>query len=181
MIRFLSTAYTPSTMPLSTAWASASRRRSVVVRSMRLRRMVSMVRARAPTSAAPPGGIEAEKSPAPRRVAAAVSARTGPATSSPRIRPANTATTPRISAGSEEHTSELQSRSDLVCRLLLEKKKAHVELQSRSDLVCRLLLEKNKRPADTHTADCTSSVLHCELRQQEPDYGRDDLHLHLDE
>src|SRR2546428_5094148 len=27
---------------------------------------------------------------------------------------------------SEEHTSELQSRSDLVCRLLLEKKKKHV-------------------------------------------------------
>src|SRR2546428_7296451 len=26
---------------------------------------------------------------------------------------------------SEEHTSELQSRSDLVCRLLLEKKKTH--------------------------------------------------------
>src|SRR2546421_4558562 len=32
---------------------------------------------------------------------------------------------PRILSGirSEEHTSELQSRSDLVCRLLLEKKK----------------------------------------------------------
>src|SRR2546428_2444745 len=28
-----------------------------------------------------------------------------------------------IDARSEEHTSELQSRSDLVCRLLLEKKK----------------------------------------------------------
>src|SRR2546421_7293640 len=28
-------------------------------------------------------------------------------------------------ARSEEHTSELQSRSDLVCRLLLEKKKNH--------------------------------------------------------
>src|SRR2546428_11690973 len=28
---------------------------------------------------------------------------------------------------SEEHTSELQSRSDLVCRLLLEKKKKHSE------------------------------------------------------
>src|SRR3989440_1127026 len=28
-------------------------------------------------------------------------------------------------ARSEEHTSELQSRSDLVCRLLLEKKKTH--------------------------------------------------------
>src|SRR5699024_12204320 len=28
---------------------------------------------------------------------------------------------------SEEHTSELQSRFDLVCRLLLEKKKSHME------------------------------------------------------
>src|SRR2546421_1509452 len=31
--------------------------------------------------------------------------------------------TPRYESRSEEHTSELQSRSDLVCRLLLEKKK----------------------------------------------------------
>src|SRR2546421_8921741 len=47
---------------------------------------------------------------------------------------------------SEEHTSELQSRSDLVCRLLLEKKKNTSELQSRSELVSRLLLEtENKR------------------------------------
>src|SRR3989440_5659891 len=30
---------------------------------------------------------------------------------------------------SEEHTSELQSRSDLVCRLLLEKKKKNKEVQ----------------------------------------------------
>src|SRR5206468_5730223 len=30
-------------------------------------------------------------------------------------------------ARSEEHTSELQSRSDLVCRLLLEKKKTDVD------------------------------------------------------
>src|SRR6266536_1224971 len=30
---------------------------------------------------------------------------------------------PSLSARSEEHTSELQSRVDLVCRLLLEKKK----------------------------------------------------------
>src|SRR5260221_3524772 len=45
---------------------------------------------------------------------------------------------------SEEHTSELQSHSDLVCRLLLEKKKHTSELQSHSDLVCRLLLEKKK-------------------------------------
>src|SRR5260221_2137862 len=31
-----------------------------------------------------------------------------------------------ISARSEEHTSELQSHSDLVCRLLLEKKKINL-------------------------------------------------------
>src|SRR5260221_8682423 len=31
----------------------------------------------------------------------------------------------QISRRSEEHTSELQSHSDLVCRLLLEKKKIH--------------------------------------------------------
>src|SRR5438067_3407782 len=33
---------------------------------------------------------------------------------------------PRASRRSEEHTSELQSRFDLVCRLLLEKKKPHI-------------------------------------------------------
>src|SRR2546421_3282739 len=32
---------------------------------------------------------------------------------------------------SEEHTSELQSRSDLVCRLLLEKKKKQASLRGR--------------------------------------------------
>src|SRR2546428_3294201 len=38
---------------------------------------------------------------------------------------------PRVTFGSlrsEEHTSELQSRSDLVCRLLLEKKKQYDRL-----------------------------------------------------
>src|SRR2546430_16282699 len=33
-------------------------------------------------------------------------------------------------ARSEEHTSELQSQSNLVCRLLLEKKKKHKKLAS---------------------------------------------------
>ena len=33
---------------------------------------------------------------------------------------------------SEEHTSELQSQPDLVCRLLLEKKKTHVPSSSAS-------------------------------------------------
>src|SRR2546426_1647858 len=51
---------------------------------------------------------------------------------------------------SEEHTSELQSPCNLVCRLLLEKKKS--ELQSPCNLVCRLLLEKkNDRTAKRDT------------------------------
>src|SRR5690349_15854197 len=33
-----------------------------------------------------------------------------------------------VNTRSEEHTSELQSRRDLVCRLLLEKKKLHVRV-----------------------------------------------------
>src|SRR5690554_6099324 len=42
---------------------------------------------------------------------------------------------------SEEHTSELQSRPHLVCRLLLEKRRDHLELHSfptrrSSDLYC---------------------------------------------
>src|SRR5207249_8046273 len=37
---------------------------------------------------------------------------------------------PRSGSRSEEHTSELQSRFDLVCRLLLEKKKTPSQRQS---------------------------------------------------
>src|SRR3989475_6898868 len=48
------------------------------------------------------------------------------------------------STRSEEHTSELQSQSNLVCRLLLEKKDHTYELQSQSNIVCRLLLEKKE-------------------------------------
>src|SRR3989440_7194216 len=47
----------------------------------------------------------------------------------------------RFSRRSEEHTSELQSRSDLVCRLLLEKKK-----KKRLDAGCT---EKNSEPDAT--------------------------------
>src|SRR2546430_13515750 len=41
---------------------------------------------------------------------------------------------------SEEHTSELQSQSNLVCRLLLEKKKQKetVRYNSNADTICRL-------------------------------------------
>src|SRR3989440_3760299 len=51
---------------------------------------------------------------------------------------------------SEEHTSELQSRSDLVCRLLLGSEEHTSELQSRSDLVCRLLLDKKRHCVCVH-------------------------------
>src|SRR2546421_9066342 len=40
---------------------------------------------------------------------------------------------------SEEHTSELQSRSDLVCRLLLEKKKKNNDVSQRCVCVVRVL------------------------------------------
>src|SRR5206468_12398375 len=45
----------------------------------------------------------------------------GPA--SPAIKTTQEPASAVVGARSEEHTSELQSRSDLVCRLLLEKKK----------------------------------------------------------
>src|SRR5438034_2829483 len=41
-------------------------------------------------------------------------------------------TKPSLTARSEEHTSELQSHSDLVCRLLLEKKKKKRERTKRT-------------------------------------------------
>src|SRR5690349_22463490 len=42
---------------------------------------------------------------------------------------------PRCSSRSEEHTSELQSRRDLVCRLLLEKKKKTKKNINTSDYI----------------------------------------------
>src|SRR5688572_31562080 len=51
------------------------------------------------------------------------------------ILPFSTAIEPAETARSEEHTSELQSQSNLVCRLLLEKKKKqiirHINKQTR--------------------------------------------------
>src|SRR5260370_6099760 len=43
----------------------------------------------------------------------------------------------RVHRRSEEHTSELQSHLNLVCRLLLEKKKQTYELQENVKLVLR--------------------------------------------
>src|SRR6202022_5135241 len=48
----------------------------------------------------------------------------------PRKAPDTDAFKRRCSTRSEEHTSELQSHSDLVCRLLLEQKKVRKELET---------------------------------------------------
>src|SRR5260221_3400789 len=46
---------------------------------------------------------------------------------------------------SEEHTSELQSHSDLVCRLLLEKKKKNTQRSRHCKLVYRPSLERKHK------------------------------------
>src|SRR5476649_3099457 len=53
-----------------------------------------------------------------------------------------------LSPRSEEHTSELQSHSDLVCRLLLEKKKTKINLflyyiQKKKNKVLQIFTKKN--------------------------------------
>src|SRR5260221_8684775 len=60
------------------------------------------------------------------------------------MRTMSRAPTAPTNSRSEEHTSELQSHSDLVCRLLLEKKKNKTEDKPNRDIVCRILLEKKK-------------------------------------
>src|SRR2546421_1780619 len=60
--------------------------------------------------------------------------------------------TPREgSRRSEEHTSELQSRSDLVCRLLLEKKKTNIKATA----TLRTCPPKSDRQAMTTAISCT--------------------------
>src|SRR2546428_863535 len=54
---------------------------------------------------------------------------------------------------SEEHTSELQSRSDLVCRLLLEKKKNISWRLSRGGAICSVR-ELSKSPIQTVGTQC---------------------------
>src|SRR2546427_3138093 len=53
-----------------------------------------------------------------------------------------------FSMRSEEHTSELQSQSNLVCRLLLEKKKKKTQMQSQLTTLSRRVLE-NTNPSST--------------------------------
>src|SRR3989440_6720721 len=56
-----------------------------------------------------------------------------------------------VEGRSEEHTSELQSRSDLVCRLLLEKKKSDIGFngyQFRGRSHCERTHNPDPRPTD---------------------------------
>src|SRR5260221_6196094 len=57
---------------------------------------------------------------------------------------------------SEEHTSELQSHSDLVCRLLLEKKK-------KASFIIHYICEIDSRRADSHVASFSDTCIarHC--------------------
>src|SRR5260221_7983319 len=59
---------------------------------------------------------------------------------SPETSSATTSPVPTFSDRSEEHTSELQSHSDLVCRLLLEKKK--------NTTTCASYAPQQARPGD---------------------------------
>src|SRR2546427_3709055 len=64
---------------------------------------------------------------------------------------------------SEEHTSELQSQSNLVCRLLLEKKKRNTKtppkliFQAKSDNVCRPIHKRSMVKASFSETDALSS------------------------
>src|SRR5260221_2202683 len=62
---------------------------------------------------------------------------------------------------SEEHTSELQSHSDLVCRLLLGKKEHTSELQSHRDFACRLLLTNKQERTSRRIAWTSGSSSRC--------------------
>src|ERR1039457_5258795 len=55
---------------------------------------------------------------------------------------------------SEEHTSELQSPCNLVCRLLLEKKKKNNERTKSPKFTARTILADSQSPA--HTPNCDS-------------------------
>src|SRR2546430_13020457 len=53
---------------------------------------------------------------------------------------------------SEEHTSELQSQSNLVCRLLLEKKKKKTDTATTIDVVCTVPRHCNLILCDMHVS-----------------------------
>src|SRR5260370_5862222 len=74
-----------------------------------------------------------------------------------RRKPSSFGSCARAMAGSEEHTSELQSHLNLVCRLLLEKKKQISDLLSTSDTLRYRHLETAHKQAKCDTVRaCTA-------------------------
>src|SRR5260221_1724388 len=62
---------------------------------------------------------------------------------------------------SEEHTSELQSHSDLVCRLLLEKKKKKIRRPStKPEQIQPSVRNKKQTPTQAHTRTSKSQCDH---------------------
>src|SRR5256886_7254538 len=61
---------------------------------------------------------------------------------------------------SEEHTSELQSQSNLVCRLLLEKKKKYTITISKSTMITLVNFIAMSTPFDTYT---TTTILFTQI------------------
>src|SRR5436309_8906946 len=59
--------------------------------------------------------------------------------------------TVKASSRSEEHTSELQSRENLVCRLLLEKKKISLFRAIHTLLIMSIIVIKSSAHATKHT------------------------------
>src|SRR2546430_7383684 len=60
---------------------------------------------------------------------------------------------------SEEHTSELQSQSNLVCRLLLEKKKIKIKTRSRGYTNAARVIDIWSPSCPTDCASCPCSPL----------------------
>src|SRR3989440_4353246 len=60
---------------------------------------------------------------------------------------------------SEEHTSELQSRSDLVCRLLLEKKKKKKECPGMHKEKKTLVVSKEVGQMNETTSQCVAATV----------------------
>src|SRR2546429_4221800 len=77
--------------------------------------------------------------------------------------PAFYPTAPRQDAihRSEEHTSELQSRLHLVCRLLLEKKKNHTQTDQHRTHRCKRPTFNINRPQPTTTSRSSLRVANC--------------------
>src|SRR5215510_16118776 len=67
--------------------------------------------------------------------------------SSPPCLPSRSGARRGWSPRSEEHTSELQSRGHLVCRLLLEKKKKNIICSNRKKKTKKIKEKKNKKRA----------------------------------